>query len=357
MTLPLFVQISDLHLSQTSEEERRRRKLFWRRWRFEGMLGHSENSLRYLDDFVYALRQEEPGAQLIVTGDLTAIGKKEEFEMANEFLGATYQPARGGEVGLNVSNWQQWAIPGNHDHWPGHATIVGAPTPGLKKYFPESPRIQPVLQLGNGRQLRFLHIDTDRDVGSYSHERIRAVGSFVSELKDLSAMLSPLGINPNEIRVLCLHHSAIYRGWRLEIDAKSRKALYEFVVTNRVAVLLCGHIHRPPWVQTSPVTRPMAPGRIVVVEACCGTSAQFDPTIARQSEFEDSFHWQNSLLVHRLKEAAGEIHWSSEIHLEGRAGFVRADRLRSDVDAKVTFKVWPWPPQGIRRPPFGVFPR
>jgi hypothetical protein len=67
-----------------------------------------------------------------VTGDLTAIGKEEEFEMANEFLGATYQPARGGEVGLNVRNWQQCAIPDNHDHWPGHATIVGAPTPGEK---------------------------------------------------------------------------------------------------------------------------------------------------------------------------------------------------------------------------------
>jgi len=356
MSLPIFVQISDLHLSQTSEEERKNRKLFWRRWRFDGMLGHSENSLRYLDDFMYSLQQEEPGAQLIVTGDLTAIGQEEEFEIANKFIGATYQGPRGGEVGLNVSNWLRWAIPGNHDHWPGRATIVGRSTPGLKKYFPESPRVQPVVQLGNGRQLRFLQIDTDRDVGPYSHERTRAVGSFVSELKDLSAMLSPLGINQNEIRVLCLHHSAIYRGWMLEIDAKSRKALYEFLVTNRVAVLLCGHIHRPPWVQTLPVTRPMAPGRIVVVEACCGTTTQFDPTIARQTGFEESLHWQNSLLVHRLKEAPGEIHWSSEIHLEGRAGFVGADLLRSDVDAKATFKVWPWPPQGIR-PPFGLFPR
>jgi hypothetical protein len=356
MNLPIFIQISDLHLSQTSEEDRRRRKLFWERWRFEGMLGHSENSLRYLDDFVYSLRQEEPEAQLIVTGDLTAIGQEEEFEIANKFIGATYQPPRGGEVGLNVGNWQQRAIPGNHDHWPGHATIVGRPTDGLRKYFPAPPRLQPVVQLGNGRQLRLLLIDTDRDVGPYSHERVRAVGSFVSELEELSAMLSPLGMNENEIRVLCLHHSAIYRGWKLEIDARSRKELYEFLLRHRVAVALCGHIHRPPWVQTFPVTRPMAPGRTVVVEACCGTTTQFDPTIAREAGFEDSLHWQNSLFVHRLSEVRGEIHWSSEIYLEGRAGFVRADRLRSDIDARAVFKVWPWPPQGIR-PPFGIFPK
>ncbi len=356
MPLPIFVQISDLHLCQASEEERRKRQLFWKRWRFEGMLGHSENSLRYLDDFIYSLHQKEPGAQLIVTGDLTAIGQEEEFEIANKFIGATYKPPRGGEVGLNVSNWRRWAIPGNHDHWPGHATIVGRPTLGLKKYFPDLPLMQPVVQLGNGRQLRLLQIDTDHDVGPYSNKRIRAIGSFVSELQKLSAMLEPLGISENEIRVLCLHHSAIYRGWKLEIESASRKELYEFLLKNRVAVALCGHIHRPPWVQTFPVTRPMAPGRTVVVEACCGTTTQFDPTIARQAGFEDSLHWQNSLLVHRLLEARGEIHWSSEIYLEGRAGFVKADLLRSDIDARVIFKVWPWPPRGIR-PPFGLFPK
>jgi len=356
MPPPIFIQISDLHLSQTSEDERRKRKLFWKRWRFDGMLGHSENSLRYLDDFIYSLRQEEPDAQLIVTGDLTAIGQEEEFEIANKFIGATYQPPQGGEVGLGVTDWRRRAIPGNHDHWPGRATIVGRPTPGLQKYLSDLPLVQPVIQLGNGRQLRLLQIDTDSDVGSYSHERIRAIGSFVPEVKKLSAMLAALGTNENEIRVLCLHHSAIYRGWKLEIDAKSRKELYDFLLRNRVAVTLCGHIHRPPWVQTFPVTRPMAPGRTVIVESCCGTTTQFDPTIARQADFEGLLHWQNSLLVHRLSETRGEIHWSSEIYLEGRAGFVRADRLRSDIDPKVIFKVWPWPPQGIR-PKFGLLPR
>lgn len=356
MSFRTFIHISDLHLSEISEEERKTRKLSWKKFRFDGVLGHSENSLRNLDDFVYSRSREERDVLLIVTGDLTAIGKEQEFEIANEFLGSSHQPPKGGEVGLGVSNWARWAIPGNHDHWPGRVTIVGRPTKGLKKYFPELPLIEPVVPLGDGRQLRFLRIDSDADVAPYSSERIGAIGSFVSQLDRLSGMLAVLGRRENEIRVLCLHHSAIHRGRILEINAQSRKELFQFLLANHVAVVLCGHIHRPPWIQTFPVTRPMAPGRTVVVEACCGTTTQFDPTIARQKEFGDLLHWQNSLLVHRLSEVRGEIHWSSEIYLESRSGFVRADHLRDDIEATIDFKVWPWPPRGIRRS-FGVIVR
>src|SRR5580765_4864244 len=101
MALPVFIQISDLHMSVASEEERKRRKQSSHQWRlFQGLLGHSENSLCYLDDFIHAMRQEEPDLQLIVTGDLTSIGHEEEFGIAEKFISAAYQPAKGGEVGL-----------------------------------------------------------------------------------------------------------------------------------------------------------------------------------------------------------------------------------------------------------------
>jgi len=344
MPHPIIIHISDLHLSNAGESDTRVRKLLARRLGIDGLLGHSHVSLCYLDDFLYAKVQEESDICLVVTGDLTATGHEEEFEIANKFLSAEYCG-----VGLNVGDWIQRAVPGNHDHWPGRPIIIGRPTPGLEKYFPDLPYAGPVIQLGNGRQLRFLRIDSDDGVNPYLQERWFAIGSFERQLEALSEMLEPLGRNDNEIRVLCLHHSATYRGIHLEANSKSRAALYKFLLRNHIAVVLTGHIHRPPWVRTFPATQPMAPGRTVVIEAKCGTTTQWDPTILREAEFEDSQHWQNSLIVHWLSEADGQIHWNSEIQLLGRTGFDRADRLKPWVDASATFKVWPWPPQGIQR--------
>jgi len=345
MPMAALVHISDLHIAQLGQKSLNARRQCWKRWlHLNGLLGHSADSLMDLDEFFDRFRQGEPTVQLIVTGDLTSMGNPHEFDIANQYLSRTLRGPLGDRIGLEVPDWGKRAIPGNHDHWAGYPIPVGPPTHALPKYFPPLPQIQPVLPLGKGRHLRLLRIDTDADVNP--SERFHAFGSFVSQLHSLGAMLSPLGPNDNEIRVLCLHHSPTYLGSYLEITAASRIELYKFILQNRVAVLLCGHIHRPPWVALFPVNRAGRPP-LDVVEACCGTTTQIDPSIGREDELEGLVDspWENSLFVHRLFEWGGEIHWEAELYLEGRAGFVRADRLRNDIPAVTRFKVWPWPPR------------
>jgi 3',5'-cyclic AMP phosphodiesterase CpdA len=349
MSLATFVHISDLHIAPTRRDSLSARRQAWKRWdRFDGLLGHSADSLADLDQFFhdFLLKEKEPKAQLIVTGDLTAMGAKEEFDIANQYLAGILRDDVGHHVGLEVPDWSNRAIPGNHDHWPGRPVIIGRPTPSLGKYFPHLPRVRPVVPLGNGRQLRLLRIDTDADVKPYSMNRVKALGNFESQLITLTAVLGPLGTNANEIRILCLHHSPSYRGEILEIIESSRNALNSFIAENQVAVLLCGHIHRPPRVEPFAVTSGSV--QVEVLEACCGTTTQYDASISREEEVQEVYsHWENSLLVHRLLERDGEIHWETELYLEGRAGFVRADSLRDDVAPVRTFKVWPWPPSPI----------
>jgi hypothetical protein len=55
-------------------------------------------------------------AHLIVTGDLTATGHPKEFETANQYLGGVLRSAHGHNVGLEVHDWADRAILGNHDH-------------------------------------------------------------------------------------------------------------------------------------------------------------------------------------------------------------------------------------------------
>lgn len=202
MRLPTFVHVSDLHIGLLDEESLNARTRLCRKWpMFEGMLGHSFDSLMDLKEFVEneffpGFAQDNPDLYLIVTGDLTAIGHAQEFDIANQYLSGVLRDLGGKPVGLGVSDWNDRAIPGNHDHWPGLPVIIGRPTRAFKRYFPHMPATDPVFQLGRGLQLRLLRINTDADVNPFLCERIMAIGSFVSQLNQLSSILDVLG--PNE---------------------------------------------------------------------------------------------------------------------------------------------------------------
>ncbi len=351
MWLATFVHISDLHIGLLGEKFQNLVLVLGRRWpRLNGLLGHAPDSLEDVETFLDDFRGEEPEARLIVTGDLTSMGHPKEFDIADQYLAGNLYDRLGQRAGLQVPDWRRRAIPGNHDHWLGIPFPVGGPpTPAFRRYFCSLPLAEPVFSVGSGRQVRLLRIDTDADVNP--SERISAQGSFVSELDTLTAKTVSLGQKENEIRVVCLHHSPSYRDpvgrEENEINAKSRDELNKFIVQNRVAILLCGHIHRPPWAKPYRVN-----SSLEVLEACCGTTTQIDPSIHPLRPLEDLIDpsWPNSLLVHRLLEGRGEIHWETELYFEGRGGFIRADRLLDGIAAVTRFNVWPWPPRMLTGP-------
>lgn len=347
MRLGTFVQISDLHFGLVDPASFDARTEVWRRlpW-LDGMLGHSYRSLERLVKFFDQIREDEPGCQLIVTGDLTTVGHPDEFDTAGEYLADQLRPPKGRYLGLEVANWRDWAIPGNHDHWPGSPRILGTTTSAFVQYFPNLPQADPCIPLSTGHEVRFLRIDTDANVGKLSQERILARGSFCGELDKLSENLRSKGLETpgvKEIRVLCLHHSRSYRGFFLRIDEPSRRRLDRFIQEHGVSILLCGHIHEPPTAKPLQAESPKGLS-LNVLEGRSGTTSQLDKSFRRCLSLGWlGRKWQNSLLLHRLMKVGDEIHWQTEVYLESRKTFERADALRSDVQAVTTILAWPTP--------------
>jgi hypothetical protein len=211
-----MVHISDLHLGRTGKSgfDARAPKL-WAKWKhFDGLLGHSYLSLVRLGQLFSRLRAEE-NAVLVIAGDLTTVGNSDEYATAQDYLGNVLKPPKGNYLGLKYAKWKDFCIPGNHDHWPGAPIIIGPINGDLSKTFGPLPQ-QTVVTLSSGNKLQFLRIDSDADISPYGSNRVMARGSFKSQLDKLPLTL---GVpEPNEIRVLLLHHSYIATGKILVIN-------------------------------------------------------------------------------------------------------------------------------------------
>lgn len=345
MRLATFVHISDLHFGDIDQVsfDARAPGLWAKHSAFDGLLGHSYNSLQRVEQFFTQMQKAED-AELIVTGDITTVGHTDQFDSAISFLEDILRPPKGNYLGLRVRNWRSKAVPGNHDHWPGHAGIWGNPTSGLFIAFPVMPYIATPIRLPTGHELRFICLDTDADVSPYGTNRFLARGAFTSHLSHLA---SNLGIpSSKEIRVLCLHHSQELRGTALEIDSFSRDSLNDFIVAHDIAVLLCGHVHTPPLVKSFNATHLMR--TVEYLEARCGTSTQtstlphsWRTILGRRPKRPKQM--PNSLLVHRLILEGAEIYWDTEVYMERPQGFYKPLSLPTGVLVNNHVKVWPRP--------------
>lgn len=353
--LATFVHASDLHFGTLDPSSLDAANPWWMRLpKLDGFLGHSEWAITQLSRRFTELKKSE-GAGLIITGDLTTCGKASEFQLFDIFAGANPSAKSLNYLGLRTADWKKTSIPGNHDHWPGTLAIFGAPEATLYQFFSDLPRVTPVLYLPLGYKLRFIWIDSDIDVGFKAPNRGWARGSFVSHLEIVKQKLlegSELALSEKEIRVLCLHHSPtfsrkVYPG-ALEIDRRSRERLNRFIVECRISVVLCGHIHTPPYVQ--PELASHSDGKALFLEARCGSTTQ-----ARLSDLLPSLKSKlrslgilpneetNSLLVHRIVEESGKVYWETEINLLYPGLFVKptAPALPNGQTVTVRFRVWP----------------
>ncbi len=342
MRLKSFVHISDLHFGLIKPPSKDApTPLLWATCGlFDGLLGHSYRSLVHLDQFFGDLRQLEQ-AELIVTGDLTTVCHDKEFATAVRFLSSELKPPEGDHVGLNVRDWSKFAVPGNHDHWCGARTMVGRPGPALNRHFRKLPFMRDPIELATGQTLRFLGIDTDGDVWPFGSDRVLARGSFLSQLTTLEQNLDVLG--EREIRVLLLHHSRAARGAKLSINKSSLSALDDFIVKNGISVLLCGHVHQPPKVDTFAL--PTFKAQFFCTEARCGTTTQLSTipyawrNLRRDGASPDS--WPNTLLVHRVVGTEDDIWWETSVYAERLRGFELITESEVPELAPQVVHIWP----------------
>lgn len=322
-----FVQISDLHFFDAKRKEddfwERVRRTLERSPRFSGLLGHDVRALDDLDRAFAELRTrgEESGSaapDLIVTGDLTAVGDDGEFAAANGFLRSPVTPTR---PGLGVDDWRRLAVPGNHDHWPGRLLWFGGPTDGLRRTFPPEEEsggsvlrwsIRDGGRAGDTWRIVFLLLDGDADVPEAgSLDRVRAVGECDRAARELQdALFAPEWWNRgDQVRVLLLHHSPAYRGRFLQLDDASRDAVADLVHGGKVSVVMTGHIHRALLALTRSHESSSAHP---VLEARCPTTTQRVET-GRLGVALKEVQEPQGFLVHTVDEDGETLIWRAEL--------------------------------------------
>lgn len=336
--LATLLHISDLHFGDidSATGDAVQPKFIGIHRLIDGLLGHDINSLKRVSRFWLDLRKagrkgKVPTA-LVVTGDLTTVGKFDQYVTADTYLSSQLDLRQRiphlAPLGLSVPDWRKRGICGNHDHYPGSFAppnfMFGSPQPNIETNFLKHYPDVSSLKLGSGHKLKFLLINTDADVPPYSHNRLYARGDFTSQLQQLDGH-PELGDPEMEIRVLCLHHSPAHIPFELGIEDRSRKALNDFIVKHNVTVLLTGHKHTPPLIWTF-----RAQHRNTYrthLEARCGSTTQQSTLgFSAQTLFGDRpqrpNQLPNSLLVHRIHlKDAGEVYWESKYYFELSRGF------------------------------------
>jgi Calcineurin-like phosphoesterase len=328
----VLVQLSDLHIGeidpQTGDAQVSKiEALFYSNcsW-LDGVLGHHGRALEDVAQFLQDLKKAGETPHLVITGDLTRIGNSNEFDNAIAFFttGVDIRPPHGNYVCLQCNDWRTRTIPGNHDHWPGRPVVFGKPDPSFFKCFYPKPDSLPYTRqvwLPNGRLLRLIGINTDADVSPNGHQRLRAVGSFQTQLAAVAPMLGPL--QQREIRVLLMHHSWHRQGPLLCIDRGTRASLERFLVDHNVRLVLTGHTHKALLQHFVPNVR----GAASVLECRSGTTTQIDQVPYAWRNLLGSMpkaRWpSNTLLVHRLYDQGGSVRWDVQVLVRfNHQGFV-----------------------------------
>jgi hypothetical protein len=345
---------------------------------FGGLVGHDPKALRHLMYFYRNPRKCDPSAKLLLTGDLTSSAKKSQFDRCVDYIVGLLPPPLD-DLGLNTGPWlkeamgdehadSHQAIPGNHDHWPGRWRwfwLLGGPGAILQQWQPRFPFVGPPIPLsGTDVRLRFLSLNSDAAVWPWGPERILARGNFQNQLRELASALSPVVGDPNEIRVLLLHHSLVYEAkdddryqaksylgkrWyaltsrlgQLEMNHASRRDLRTLLARCDIPVVLTGHTHSPlvRKYHTLSLERRRPVGYL---EARCGTTTQVNevpskwPSVVRNRRLDE-----NTLLVHQLYEVEGpKIVWQTHtLQRDPERGFERVAKRGEPWDSEIV--VWP----------------
>lgn len=292
---------------------------------FDGLLGHHANALRDLAKFVHQLRASDEKFQIVVTGDLSRKGDAPELALARRYFESEIDliPPAGDYVGLHAAG-RIITIPGNHDHWAGAPIPVGTTPSSYYHYFIDSLPAKRSIPLGSqGHELTLLEVDSDADVRPNSIQRTYARGNFSSQLQQLDAALPARG--EREIRVLLIHHARTWTGFSLAMSSAAQQDLDRFLLHHQVAVILCGHTHKPAAKRHYAGTRECW-------ECGAGSTTQFDAlphNLRRRLRNPDNVNLgPNALMLHRIFDINGRLEWLTTTYLRSKRGFSAAQPSR-----------------------------
>jgi hypothetical protein len=318
--LATFVHLSDLHIGEVNPGSGDAvvsavaARLYATGHSFlDGLLGHHGQALEDLEAFVGDLRDEgEDDLNIIVTGDMTRVGHYVDYANAKRFFEQWLDlrpPTGTTTAGLGLKN-VDLIIPGNHDHWGGSfVALGGGPSQYASNFRNPLPYVHHCPRLANGRKVVFVGIDSDADVFALSHDRQLALGKFESQLVNPG-----LPADPQDIRMMLIHHSWYQSGKILRMRTASKDKLGEYLVRYNIKGILTGHSHAPLLDFFT-----INPQQVDVYELRAGTASQLDQTPASWRTVWKTLptrKWEpNSVLVHRVfQDTSGTTHWHAQVY-------------------------------------------
>jgi len=299
----LLLHISDLHFGARYLSGRRRSLP-------QGLQPHD---LMACDDLELVWKQliwtERPKlALVVVSGDLTLMGLDAEFCVANTFIRGRIHSQWNLASGLGGTADQQWAVPGNHDHWGGRLNplfvlqqrwLHGSMFPRLSNRSCWAERYDDI----PGLQLMLMGLDSNAG----PHADPFAKGSIdPADLKELEDWMNDFRSSKDqrEVRILVMHHSRHFPGVSSklshELDVDSQSLLHDFLRDQRINFVFTGHMHEPI------VPRASIPP--TGLELRCGTTLQ--RSRSPKSLPSAAGH---TFLLHSAELREDQVHWESRL--------------------------------------------
>lgn len=231
--------------------------------------GHNYGVADSLSQWWEKLAKAIPSAMVVVTGDLTRLGEGLEFGCAHSFCHRSWlmDPQARYKVGLNAGSLAL-TVPGNHDfwdglHWPFHIYLY---RDVLGSHFWPLPWLEPVTDPArNGLEIHVAGIDSCSGLWNISPRQVIGRGAIDrNHLHDAQNLLQNELLNARirgaslVVRVALLHHPPEL------LTTQSQSELDNWLRSNDVHVVLCGHVHTH--------SRPQHPRLPYILR--CGTTLQ-----------------------------------------------------------------------------------
>lgn len=302
----ILFQLSDLHVGEEMD-------LIGQHW-LSGLNAHDvQLAIRLRPTIEAAKRWIGIGSQeafAVVSGDLTATGKRGEFSNAHTLLRSRWQLDVHRVAGCEFSSQQLFCIPGNHDHWNGVGLALPPAFNGaIARHFSGSAWVHELRSPDDKFALELLGIDSNAGLEGTA-TNLRAGGKYADA--DLDVLRERMEVNQSKrrldlpvVRALVSHHGinttvprgAWYKPEAKQLSLASQQELLELAGEYDIHMLLTGHLHSTHAAQHS---APYRGYEHVLREIRCSTTLQAPRSDRRQG-----------FLMHQVLSVPAGIRWNT----------------------------------------------
>lgn len=269
-----------------------------------------------------SLRREHPQMQIVVSGDLTRMGRGFEFGCAHRFLHAYWflnpHSPRPFKIGLSAGGDSALTISGNHDFWRMIPFQVSREI--LEPHFWEMPWLHIIKDNKSGLELHVVGLDSCAGLWRVSVNQGFANGAIrVEDLDKAQKLFQNAGSSQGpSLRVVVVHHPP------LQMTSDSMRDFCAWLDFMDVRIILTGHTHQSDTPEDDN-------SRAGYYELRCGTTLQagtynllpgpecnhFFVHFVDLTEDSAAVKWRTTRFLHEGSSWRGEPAWSTCIPITG----------------------------------------